>query len=59
MEIEKVFTNAEEKIEEIMDGVKKPLDNVVDFIKKHKKIIFMLVILYATYSYLFDEPTEE
>ena len=46
--IEKVITKAEE-----------PVKKVLEFAKKHKRLIFIIVLTYITFKYVFGSDDDE
>ena len=56
--MEKTIKKIEKDIISLSDSVKEPLSSIVGFIKKHKKIIIILAVIYFSYKYLFDEEDQ-
>lgn len=60
--LEKTITQIENDVEtfakKIFGEVKKPVESIVNFVKKHKKILAILAVAYIGFNYLFAETDE-
>lgn len=61
--LEKTITKIEGDVEtfakKLFGEVKKPVENTVNFVKKHKKILLIVAVIYIGFNYLFAESDEE
>lgn len=57
----KVVTDVETSIDKMIKEVEKPFKGILEFVKKHKKFILTLGVIYFVFNYLFsnDDEVEE
>jgi hypothetical protein len=48
-----------ETVKNYAEGPKKVLNDVIEFLKKHKRLLIAVGLLYLLFDYLFSENTEE
>ena len=59
MKIQKTLNKLENTFEDIIDDLKKPISEIIEVLKRHKKLIVIGVVGYLIYRYLFETDTEE
>ena len=55
MKIEKAIAKLEEDVSKITGSLDEPIQKILSFIKKHKKILLLSAGIYLVYRYLFTE----
>jgi len=56
--IEKKINKAVDKLTNSSDGfLKQLLNSLMGFVKRHKKLIFIVVLIYVVFVFLFGEET--
>lgn len=53
--INESFEKLENDIEKVSGMVEEPVENMMTFIKEHKKVLMIVAIIYIIYRYLFSE----
>jgi len=59
MNFQKIFDPIKETVKEGVTDLKKPLQQALAVLKKHKKTIVVLIVGYLIYAYLFGDKNEE
>lgn len=59
----KMLAQADKLLEKVEESVfnpdwKEPIEDAIDFIKRHKKILITVGVLYFVYKYLFEEEED-
>ena len=57
--INKTVDQVEKFIGKVINDAEAPVKKVLDFVKKHKKLIFMIVVAYLVFKYVFGEDGGE
>ena len=60
--MKKINTMVEELqnfIESVIDKAEAPVKKVLNFVKKHRKLIFAIVVAYLVFKYVFGEESDE
>ena len=53
--LNKLVKRIEKDIDAISESVSEPVNSVIEFVKGHKKLIIILVVIYLTSRFLFSE----
>ena len=53
--MEKTIKKVEKDINSLSRTVKEPLQSVIVFVRKHRRLLVVVALLYIAYSYMFNE----
>lgn len=55
MKLDKTIQKVQDQLESLSETLQQPLQGITAFVRKHKKLIVSLAVIYVVYNFLFSE----